>query len=55
MRQAIEKMSENCSLKVGMQKETFKENGKRLIKEKVFQIVFETEREVIQNLKRPFK
>ena len=55
MRQAIEKISEICSLKVGMQKKTFKKNGKKLIKEKAFHIVFETERDVIQNLKRPLK
>ena len=35
-----------------MQKETYKQNGKRQIKEKAFRVIFETEREVIQDSRR---
>ena len=52
MRYTLEQVASNCSLRVGMQKCIFKQNGQRQIKEKVFDLIFETDRDVIQNVKR---
>ena len=52
MYHALEQIAANCSLRVGMQKCVYKRNGQKQIRQKVFDIIFETDREVIQNAKR---
>ena len=45
---AMEKVASNCSLKVGMQMQTQRKNGKKLMKEKVFHIIWENESELVK-------
>ena len=45
--EALQAVEKNCSLTVGMQMETTRESGKRLIKEKAFHVIYEAERELI--------
>ena len=49
--EALQAIENNCSLTVGMQMETRRESGKRLIKEKAFHVIYEAEQELIYNPK----
>ena len=44
-------VEQNCSLCVGMQMQTTRKSGKRLIKEKAFHIIYEAELELISDRK----
>ena len=51
--QAKQMILDNCSIKVGMQKQTIKPNGQRKIHEKTFAIIWETKREISKSRQLP--